>query len=186
MSPRILDAGCGTGRYLPKIIQKFDPKSFVGIDCSQRMLDMARRRFGTSALNWVQGDLQKIPFPDNSFDAIIGIWVVETMSKPALAVKEFLRVLRPGGVVGYTFVHIPPELDLVESRLRTALIADERHGVRSCVTPMPFHNCEHSRLSRFRDNFITVATLSKCCSVEGQLMAKSANLKHAHQILFNT
>ena len=50
------------------------------------------------------GDVHKLPFADNSVDAIFAICLLEHVEEPQVAVKEIYRVLKPGG---YCFVHVP-------------------------------------------------------------------------------
>src|ERR1700733_4637646 len=69
---RILDAGCGNGRYSKFIIRWADQDAFIaGFDLSQRMLKRARRRIHASRINHVAADLTKIPFVNGLFDAVV-------------------------------------------------------------------------------------------------------------------
>src|SRR5438105_4067688 len=61
-SKRILDAGCGDGRYSKFILRWADPDALIaGFDLSQRMLKRARRRLHSPRINHLAADLTKLP-----------------------------------------------------------------------------------------------------------------------------
>lgn len=169
--PTILDAGCGTGRHIQDLLARTSASKIVGADLSEPMLDMARRRNPDPRIEFVRSDLLKLPFPDNSFDAVVAIWVLETMGNPGRAVQEFLRVIKPDGVVAYTLVQIPHNSDAAEDLVGNALMHAD-FAVHKALHPerMPFHSCERSSLARFRHGLISTVTLGKCCSVEARML----------------
>jgi SAM-dependent methyltransferase len=69
----------------------------VGVDGSTEMLAHAQAANPGVALQ--RADLQKLPFPDASFDVVLSIEVLRYLPEPALALREMARVLRPGGVI---------------------------------------------------------------------------------------
>jgi phosphatidylethanolamine/phosphatidyl-N-methylethanolamine N-methyltransferase len=95
---RILEVGVGTGISLPYYSSR---TSIVGIDISEPMLKVARRRVVDSQLSHVERlevmDAEDLEFPDASFDVVVAQYVVNTVPHPEVALDEFLRVLRPGG-----------------------------------------------------------------------------------------
>ncbi|MCT9096743.1 class I SAM-dependent methyltransferase [Haloarchaeobius sp. HME9146] len=92
---RILDAGCGSGR--PVLRRLTDVSDAVGLDISAGQLRLARENAPAAGL--LQGDMTTLPFPDDSFDAVVAFWslihVPEADHQAVL--DEFARVLRPGG-----------------------------------------------------------------------------------------
>jgi phosphatidylethanolamine/phosphatidyl-N-methylethanolamine N-methyltransferase len=95
---RILEVGVGTGISLPYYSSR---SRVVGIDISDEMLQVARRRVVTDRLSHVERlavmDAEDLEFPDDSFDVVVAQYVVNTVPNPELALDEFLRVVRPGG-----------------------------------------------------------------------------------------
>lgn len=96
---RILDCGVGTGAFSAALLASIDqPAHISGIDISYPMLTHARQslknRCTTLDLRW--GDIRRLPFADNSFDAVIFAHVLEHMSDPIETLNEMTRVLKPG------------------------------------------------------------------------------------------
>ena len=97
---RILDAGCGTGdvtRALAGIVGSTG--SVVGVEASDVMLNEARRRAGValSSVEFHSGDIHRLDFDDDSFDAAFSERVFQHLESPAVAMAELARVTRPGG-----------------------------------------------------------------------------------------
>lgn len=100
---RILEVGVGTGLSLPRYAAT---TSIVGVDISERMLDVARKRVKKLGLGNVEsievGDAEDLQFPDNSFDVVVAQYVVTACPNPEEALTEFARVVRPGGEIVIT------------------------------------------------------------------------------------
>jgi SAM-dependent methyltransferase len=95
---RILDAGCGNGRYTRFLLREADPDALItAFDLSQRMLKRARNRLRSSRVTHVAADLTRLPYPDAFFDAVICGWVLEHLPDPIPGLRELARVLQPGG-----------------------------------------------------------------------------------------
>lgn len=99
---RVLDCGVGTGA-LSMALARVVPVPFAidGIDISQRMLELAANRFGQAGLHadLQQGDIRNLPYDDNQFDLVMAAHVLEHIADPLHALKEMMRVLRPGGTL---------------------------------------------------------------------------------------
>ncbi len=94
---RVLDACCGTGD-LAVAARKAGAGEVIGVDFSERMLERARRK--ASEIEWIQADVLSLPFGDASFDAAVVGFGVRNVEDLAAGLKEFRRVLRPGGRLG--------------------------------------------------------------------------------------
>ena len=90
---RVLDACCGTGDLALEAERQGG--RVVGLDFSERMLERARRKSQT--VEWLQGDLLALLFPDGSFDAATVGFGVRNVADLDLGLSELRRVLRPGG-----------------------------------------------------------------------------------------
>lgn len=87
----VLDAGCGTGMLLRKIMQS----SFaIGIDMSIKMLEEAKRK-GCSDL--ILADLEALPLVEGCCKTVYSISVLQLLGDPTEAIGELMRVLEPGG-----------------------------------------------------------------------------------------
>lgn len=98
--PAILDVGCGTALNLIEAAQRFGPtRLLAGIDLSPGMVAVARAK--TAALGLpaqiVQGDAERLPYPDGLFDLVICNSVFHWFDDRAGAMREMARTLRPGG-----------------------------------------------------------------------------------------
>ena len=95
---RILDAGCGNGRYSRFLLRHADPDAVLtGFDLSPRMLDRARKRLASNRVSHAMADLTRLPFADNQFDAVVCGWVLEHLPDPRPGLRELARILRSGG-----------------------------------------------------------------------------------------
>ena len=92
-----LDVGCGTG-FLSLLLARLGHR-VVGIDAVDEMLDLARRKAAAAGLrpDLRKGDAEHLPFPEASFDLVMERHVIWTLPDPAGALREWWRVLRPGG-----------------------------------------------------------------------------------------
>src|SRR5438093_6032764 len=80
---RILDAGCGNGRYSRFLLRHADADARIaGFDLSQNMLRRARHRVKSDRASFASADLTRLPFADQSFDAIVSGWVLEHLPHP--------------------------------------------------------------------------------------------------------
>ena len=96
-----LDAACGTGRYAEYLVGR--GHRTIGVDSSPEMLDRARTR--VPGAEFRQGDLHRLPVPDDHADVIVCALALVHLSDLGPAFAEFARVLRPGGRLLITDVH---------------------------------------------------------------------------------
>ncbi|MEM9450061.1 MAG: class I SAM-dependent methyltransferase [Cyanobacteria bacterium P01_E01_bin.6] len=94
----ILDCGVGTGAFSLALLESVDqPVHVSGVDISNPMLTHAQQilenRCTTLDLRW--GDIRRLPFADESFDAVIFAHVLEHMAEPVETLREIVRVLKP-------------------------------------------------------------------------------------------
>ncbi len=93
---RLLDVGCGTGRFATFAKERLGGRVW-GVDPSAEMLREARARPGARGIGWKQGVAEHLPFRDRWFDAAHMHLVVHTLDDRPAALAEVARVLAPGG-----------------------------------------------------------------------------------------
>ena len=97
----ILDVATGTGDVVFEINKKFNT-TIVGLDISKNMLDVAKLKLNKiksndTKIEFIHGDAEKLPMGDNSYDHICISFGFRNLGDYNLALKEFYRVLKPGG-----------------------------------------------------------------------------------------
>lgn len=155
----VLDLGAGAGQ-INHYSFRGRVARMVGVDldprvCQNPLLDEGR-----------VGDIQEIPFVDNSFDIAFAIYVLEHLADPARFVNEVRRVLRPGG-------HF---LALTPNRFHYVSVA-------STVTPTSFHKWYNKRRGRDEDDtFPTFYRLNTCQTLTRHFQAGGFETAHLRTI----
>ena len=104
---RVLDIGCGNGRYYP--IFKEKEAEYAGIDSSRKLIAIAKKNFPEA--NFAVADALKLPFKENEFDLAVSIAVlhhIPSEKNRELFFKEVSRVLKPGGIFIVTVWDLRP------------------------------------------------------------------------------
>lgn len=99
---RILDIACGTGDFSLEIARRMDAGGHVtGVDLSEGMLAVMREKVAEEGLSerisCLQGDAEALPFPDGGFEVATIAFGIRNFEHREAALREILRVLRPGG-----------------------------------------------------------------------------------------
>jgi ubiquinone/menaquinone biosynthesis C-methylase UbiE len=97
---RLIDIGCGTGRFLDFVKQAWPRLPALGLDLSQAYIRHARRHLKRwSRTNLIVANAEAIPARDNSFDAVTSIFMLHELPPEVRrnVIGEAARVLRPGG-----------------------------------------------------------------------------------------
>lgn len=93
---RVADIACGTGILADRIERELHPEQTYGVDMSVGMLNQARAR--STQVQWKRGPAEQLPFDDGALDAVVTTSAFHFFDQPA-ALREFHRVLSPGGLV---------------------------------------------------------------------------------------
>jgi len=97
----VLDLGSGGGIDVLLSARRVGPSGKVyGLDMTDEMLALARenqRKAGASNVEFLKGEIEKIPLPDNSVDVIISNCVINLSADKGRVLREAFRVLKPGG-----------------------------------------------------------------------------------------
>jgi SAM-dependent methyltransferase len=143
----VLDAGCGSGAFLPLIDQRVAPTGRItAMDLAPDNIEVVKERLAVSPVSCPVelqvGSIADLPFPDNQFDAVWVANVLMYLSDRELeaAMRECLRVIRPGGVLAvkeadltFPLLHPGPRLAYPHliygeyERIRRELGDDEGH-----------------------------------------------------------
>ncbi len=98
----VLEIGFGNGRIVPEVIRQAEGIRYAGLDISPTMVAEAERfnaaLVAADRASFHLGSVDRMSFPDNSFDCVFSIGVAHFWSAPKLPLSEIRRVLRPGGL----------------------------------------------------------------------------------------
>jgi ubiquinone/menaquinone biosynthesis C-methylase UbiE len=96
---RLLDVGCGTGRFLDFIKQAWPRLQITGLDMSDAYIRHAKRYLRRSRASFIVGKAEEIPLSDNSQDAVTSTFLFHELPPKVrrIALRECTRVLKPGG-----------------------------------------------------------------------------------------
>jgi arsenite methyltransferase len=159
---RVLDVACGKGESAIFIAGRFGCQ-VVGVDFGPQNVAEAKSRAATAQLDhivsFVEGDAERLNFPDAHFDAVICECAFCTFPDKRAAASEFARVLRPGGLVGMSDLTRsgPLQQDLQGLLAWIACIADARpvreyagylEGAGFEVTTIEAHNNALAEMAR--------------------------------------
>ncbi|KKQ98459.1 MAG: hypothetical protein UT24_C0004G0082 [Candidatus Woesebacteria bacterium GW2011_GWB1_39_12] len=104
---RLLDIGCGNGNYVVDENRKIISWA-TGIDVSKKVVERNQ-----CLDEIVIGNIEKIPFKDNSFDCVSGLWVLEHLENPEKVLDQIYRVLKSKG----KFIFVAPNINYLPLRL---------------------------------------------------------------------
>ena len=115
---RILDAGCGTGRYAAEFASK--GAQVVGIDFSERMLEVARGKLPQASFK--RCDLRRrLPLRNGWFDRINCAQTLKHLKSLRGTFREFGRILKAGGCLVFSVTHPDMDWDGYEMRTRVGV-----------------------------------------------------------------
>ncbi len=100
--PLVLDVATGTGRLPLTLFRDGHYRGrLIGLDYACRMVRLAARKLAPwqERITWLCRDASTLPFPDATFDAVTCLEALEFFPRPRRALREMVRVLRPGGIL---------------------------------------------------------------------------------------
>lgn len=156
----VLDCGCGPGSITLSIANRIGDGRVVGIDFGespiQRATATASER-GIRNATFQTADCYSLPFEDASFDRVFSNALMEHLTDPVRALREMLRVLKPGGVIGVSspdwsgFVLAPPSEALTAAVAAYTALQNRNGGdvnvgrkLGAHLTSAGFVNCQMS------------------------------------------
>lgn len=93
---RLIDLGAGTGDLAREALRQQPGCTAVAADFTLGMMQTGKRNHGAT-LRWSAADALRLPFPDGQFDAVVSGFLLRNVTDVPQALREQLRVLRPGG-----------------------------------------------------------------------------------------
>jgi len=106
-SLRVLDAGCGAGVHILELCRR--GHKVAGLDISLNMLREACQATGELSgkpIGLLKGDIERLPFKDGFFDAVLSVGVLQYLQGDDKCLGEFGRVVRKGGIVVVTMPNL--------------------------------------------------------------------------------
>ncbi len=151
---KVLEIGAGNGRITWALAGKF--RRYYALDVTPSFLEQINPPPGANKLIRIAGDLYNMPFLDGSLDTIVMIRVFNFLQSPETALREFSRVLKPGGSAIISFFHtgsVATILDRVKYKGK-ATVPRSRH-VRKVLN------------SNFEESFYSVPYFKEISSAAG-------------------
>jgi len=106
----VLDAACGAGYGTYYLAERAFEGKVYGLDISEAALAVAKRYYTRSNIEYLRGDVLKLPFSDGSFDVVVSFETIEHVEDGDAFLAEMRRVLKPDGLficstpnIEYTF-----------------------------------------------------------------------------------
>jgi ubiquinone/menaquinone biosynthesis C-methylase UbiE len=117
---RVLEVGSGHGGGASYLTRTLGPASYTGLDLNPAAVALCRKAHHVPGLDFMEGNSEDLPFPDESFDAVINIESSHTYPHFSRFLAEVARVLRPDGHFLYTDVRNSPDVAAWEAALAEA------------------------------------------------------------------
>jgi SAM-dependent methyltransferase len=94
---KVLEVSSGHGGGAAYLVRTLHPASYTGLDYNPDGVAFAQKRHNLPGLDFVQGNAESLPFPDQSFDAVVNVEAAHSYPHFDRFLPEVVRVLRPGG-----------------------------------------------------------------------------------------
>lgn len=128
----VLDAGCGTGKFL-NILEK-NSKKYIGIDLSNKQLDKAKNKSNKNTSKFICSNLSKINIESNTVDLIISSWVLGTITnleERNKCLSELKRLLKPNGKIILIENDENSEFEGIRNRIKDTRTKDYNNWILS-------------------------------------------------------
>ena len=96
---KTLEIGCGSGYGSQLIMKHFSPRKIIATDLDSKMISIAQGKYSNKNIDFQVASTTKLPFKDNTFDAVFDFGVLHHIPEWKKAVKEITRTLKPKGLI---------------------------------------------------------------------------------------
>lgn len=93
----LLDLGSGTGDLAGEALRQHPEIDLVAVDFTLPMMFVGQDRYPEEEFNWAAGDSLQLPFPDNTFNAVVSGFLLRNLADLHQGLIEQYRILKPGG-----------------------------------------------------------------------------------------
>jgi ubiquinone/menaquinone biosynthesis C-methylase UbiE len=116
----VLEVSCGHGGGASYLTRTRQPAKYTGLDLNPEGVAFCRKQHPVKGLDFIQGDAQSLPFPDNSFEAVVNVEASHCYPDLSEFLSEVARVLKPGGYFLYADFRFSDGLTAWEAALEKA------------------------------------------------------------------
>jgi SAM-dependent methyltransferase len=134
----VLDAGCAAGHHAAWLAER--GARVTAIDASAAMVRLARERLGDDARALVHDLREPLPFADASFDVVLSSLTLHYLEEWTAPLREFARVLRPGGRLVLSTHHPLLTADDVPDYFAVTLVEERWRGFADDAVPVRFYH----------------------------------------------
>ena len=126
----VLDVGSGTGSLARSVIDCVPSARVIGMEPARAFARHARAHTQSTSVQYVVGALPTIPHPGASFDRVLALLVLNFVSDRAAALREMIRVTRPGGIIAAAVWDYGGGMEMLRVFWDEAVSADPAAGSR--------------------------------------------------------
>ncbi|WP_121741672.1 methyltransferase domain-containing protein [Natronorubrum halophilum] len=156
----VLDVGCGTGFATEGLLEHVE--EVYALDQSEHQLEQAYAKFGKAAppVHFHRGDAERLPFATDTFDVVWSSGSIEYWPNPILALREFRRVLKPGGQVLVVGPNYPDNVIAQKLADSIMLFYDEYEADRM-FKQAGFEDVKHAFMGPSYDPEVAITTIGR-------------------------
>ena len=114
---KVLEVSCGHGGGASYLMRTLHPASYTGLDLNTVGIEFCRKRHNLPGLDFVQGNAESLPFPDQSFDAVINVEAAINYQNVAPFLRRSGACAAPGGHFLYADIRYADEIAAWEAEL---------------------------------------------------------------------